>query len=885
MLNQGSVSAWVKTNTDTCQTVLSKSNTSDVVAETDEWAVKIGNCGGTTLIYVSKTSADSGIYGLSYSTATRTELIDNKWHHIAVTMDGSALKIYLDGVQKTITVNSGSNNGAFGPLNYWDGSLIGVSCSACGGIFTNNLFKGAIDELKIYNYARTAGQIKEDMNAGHPAPGSPVGTSVGWWRFDEGYGLTTGSAHNSGNCGASCNGNITNMVQGASSGWTNSGKFGKALNFDGTNDFVAMPSDLTQFKVTSAVTLSAWVNLTSTAAQRDIICKWTNTAATSAYCLYTNSSGQLVMGISDGASITTTTETTQTLNTGTWYHVIGVYNPSSDVTLYINGIQVKQNTTSIPAALGNPTTIMDIGAENAGTNPMNGSIDEPKVYAQNLTADQVKVDMNQAKAEQLGALSDNSSYQKQAANQEYCVPGDSTSCSSPLARWDFDEGSGTTIQDSSGHNNPLTRAAGATYTNGKFNKSLNFDGGGSSYVSDQGTVASNLSISAPATLEAWVKTSSDTCQTIYYNGYNVEFVDYRPWELMIGNGCTSNLTNELITIDRDSSAVYTLGYTTATRTELIDNKWHHITVTADGSAVQLYLDGVRKTLTVGAGSNNGSFGPVFPATEMFLGITVNSAFQIANPLKGSLDKVMLFNYARTPAQVAWDYNKGGPVAQWKMDECQGTTINDSSGNSFTGTLTNAATPGTCTTSGSWFNGVTGKRNYSISLDGSDDLIQVADNANLRFDSATQDFSLFAWVKRAANGTMNVISKEDADNDGYRLQFTSSDTVRCSVNAIDVDSSATITDTNWHLVGCTIARAGNGQVYIDGMANGTATAISSTAMATTSVIRLGAISYTTGSTLNGQIDDVKIYNYPLTATQVKTLYNDGAYRTGPVTGAP
>ena len=36
---------------------------------------------------------------------------------------------------------------------------------------------------------------------------------------------------------------------------------------------------------------------------------------------------------------------------------------------------------------------------------------------------------------------------------------------------------------------------------------------------------------------------------------------------------------------------------------------------------------------------------------------------------------------------------------------------------------------------------------------------------------------------------------------------------------------------------------------------------------------------------GQIDDLKIFNYGLTANQVKTLYNSGAARFAPSTGAP
>lgn len=45
--------------------------------------------------------------------------------------------------------------------------------------------------------------------------------------------------------------------------------------------------------------------------------------------------------------------------------------------------------------------------------------------------------------------------------------------------------------------------------------------------------------------------------------------------------------------------------------------------------------------------------------------------------------------------------------------------------------------------------------------------------------------------------------------------------------------------------------------------------------------------------NGQVDpsttlragDARIFNYALTASQVKTLYNNGAVNFGPVTGAP
>ena len=68
--------------------------------------------------------------------------------------------------------------------------------------------------------------------------------------------------------------------------------------------------------------------------------------------------------------------------------------------------------------------------------------------------------------------------------------------------------------------------------------------------------------------------------------------------------------------------------------------------------------------------------------NMELGRQINSRF-----LNAKIDNLKIYNYARSTAQIAWDYNRGGPVGWWKMDECQGSSLIDSSGNSNTGTIT------------------------------------------------------------------------------------------------------------------------------------------------------------------------------------------------------
>ena len=52
------------------------------------------------------------------------------------------------------------------------------------------------------------------------------------------------------------------------------------------------------------------------------------------------------------------------------------------------------------------------------------------------------------------------------------------------------------------------------------------------------------------------------------------------------------------------------------------------------------------------------------------------------------------------------------------------------------------------------------------------------------------------------------------------------------------------------------------------------------------VRLTPLDRACKSSLSNGVDEVKIYNYALTASQVKLLYNQGsAVRFGPVTGAP
>jgi len=98
-----------------------------------------------------------------------TGLTTNRWYHTAVTFDGSTYRLYVDGVE--INSNTGgapnANNRRF---------LLGAMDRSTN--IPTNHFNGWLDELRIWNTALTANQIREMMNQEIEQNGANVRGSV-----------------------------------------------------------------------------------------------------------------------------------------------------------------------------------------------------------------------------------------------------------------------------------------------------------------------------------------------------------------------------------------------------------------------------------------------------------------------------------------------------------------------------------------------------------------------------------------------------------------------------------------------------------------------------------------------------------------------------------
>ncbi|KKR82378.1 MAG: hypothetical protein UU73_C0007G0018 [Candidatus Daviesbacteria bacterium GW2011_GWA1_41_61] len=821
----------------------------------------------------------SGFVGCQIKTTTwqtavtsSTAITLNRWTHVACTYDKINLKISVNGVQtgsQALTTLPDDTSAVF---------KIGQDDSASTPY--SNL-TGVVDGFEFYNYALTSKQIVSDMNAGHPAVGSPLGSAVGYWKFDEGADNKcsggTNDVCNSGSGGSALDGAESGMAVPATStsGWTNSGKFGKALSFDGSNDFIVV-SDNAALNPTTAITASTWINISSyPASDKTILAKgnWA-AAATAAYELYLGSSGSILKFrfVNSSSSVNcdsggVTVNPAIPLNT--WTHIIATYD-GTNCKLFINGINKYTVNTGIQT-LKDEANNLNIGRRPDAVQYFAGSIDEVKIYDYALTSDEVKTEYNRGSSLVLGAAGNNSSYQPQAANQEYCIPGDTTSCAAPVGRWDLEEGTGTAVNDTSGNGKTGTWAGtGSHWTTGKMGKGGNFNGS-DDLVDTSNNPYSNSQISSGA-IEAWVKTTSNLAATKLiadiegYANINISSTGK-------AMGCSDGVCT----------------FATST-TSVNDGNWHHLVVVWSGTSyTRIFVDGKQED------SKTPTAAPAPDNTNRPFRIGAHSAG--GAPFTGQIDSVKVFGYARSAAQIAWDYNRGKPVGWWKMDECQGTVANDSSGNSNTGTITATSTLGTCTTSSTFWGGSggtgAGKRNYAPTFNGTGDYISVSNNSSLN----PTNFTISTWIKPTTVSTDYIVSKQDyASNQtyGYSFYINSSSKLQLRLgNQLNqwrdaADTGASIGTGSWIYVSVSWDGT-NASFYQNGILTSTIAPNNSGAMVNSSnTLNIGrwwttfdgGINY-----FNGQIDDVKIFNYALTATQVKDIYNSGAVNFGPLTGSP
>ena len=772
----------------------------------------------------------------------------NKWNHVCFTVEnGVAQKIYLNGILE------GTNTETEILSKIYDDVVIGAS-----GADHQDKFTGKIDEVKIYNYVLSQKQVIKDMNASAPVGGmSKVNKPIAWYKFDEGYGTV---ANNSGSIGSTINGTLRGTTIPT---WSNDGKINKALTFNGASSYVSKSDNNILDLRTGGYTATAWIKgSTQTGTHKIIIEKGGSSLADPGFWWSVKTDGKMDLGLTDGNNwLANFVGGSKVVTDNLWHHVAFVWNPSIGASVFVDGkIDINVGVTS--AADINSTDSFRIGGWSSTGYSFNGLIDEVKIYNYALSADEIKQDYNQGSSAVIGKSSQ--TIGATTTSLDYCIPGDTSHCAAPIAEYNFEEGVGTTAYDSSGNNLSGIFEGSPTWTLGKIGKGISFNGTSSVVKVLDNTIIKPNTITA----ELWFNTSDKT-KTGQRMLSKTEGSGYQ-LSLNENSACPSST---LCFLFNNGGTYYSATYASS---NLQNNTWYHMAGSYDGTTGKLFLNGIQvgTTATVAGTINQGAYNMCIGSETH--GVNCSSGFY-----QGKIDNVRIYNYARTPAQIAYDYNKGAPIGHWKMDECQGTTINDSSGNNNHGTLNigvggSQSSVGTCQSSGAWYNGKDGKINSAMSFDGNDDYINAGSPTNL---DVTSEISLGGWIKVSKLNVNNTIVTRGYILP-YKLSIDGNNKISWSIRNTDSTYSSDTSNTalsinKWYHVFLTFNDVTHEyRFYLNGVLDGSGT-FPKTMIKSFTTLLIGAYGNGTSDLFNGLIDDVRIYNYALTAEQVKQVYNGGA----------
>lgn len=214
----------------------------------------------------------------------------------------------------------------------------------------------------------------------------------------------------------------------------------------------------------------------------------------------------------------------------------------------------------------------------------------------------------------------------------------------------------------------FTSASGTTPT-GSY--ALSLDG------STESGAAGSMNLSGSAlSFEGWIKPSSFKSASPYISSImGTEVSDSNSAFLRLGDaGLANNKLQFVVSINNVQQKL-------ASATALNANTWYHVAATYDGANMKIYINGVLDATKAQTGSVN--------STGAF---NVGYLYNTSRNFNGKIDEVRVWKRALSQTEISQNMcNVSVPAtslaAYWKFNEGSGSTVQDTSGNGVTLTLT------------------------------------------------------------------------------------------------------------------------------------------------------------------------------------------------------
>lgn len=319
---------------------------------------------------------------ISSSVETTSLLNDDQWHHIAFVKNGTTLLLYVDGVLE----NSAPDNSVASTTNN-----SGLFLGRRGGGF-DNYWTGSMDELRIWNYARSITQINNTMK-------TTIATIIPGLVLNYNFNQGIANGDNSGFTVAIDK--SPSRINGRLNGFALNGS---TLEFDGLNRFVVIPdSNAIDFNTNDNFTVEAKLKIPSTPqvdlsfADNDIIEKLDQSSGSYPYVIRYINSGPLAGKITAARYADPNNPSvisTSLFNNNTWHHIAFVKD-GSNLLLYVDGILEGSETDNTIGTTVNNSRLY-LGRRGNGTNRWNGSMDDLRIWNIARSASQTSSNINTA---------------------------------------------------------------------------------------------------------------------------------------------------------------------------------------------------------------------------------------------------------------------------------------------------------------------------------------------------------------------------------------------------------------------------------------------------------------------------------------------------------
>jgi hypothetical protein len=562
---------------------------------------------------------NSGGYYSTNGTTSGFSYNVGSWNHVVVTWDSTAksLKIYLNGVQATTSLIQGSAVSGISNISNSYAGLIGSYIDSNGTSRTLH-YSGLMDSVVTWNKVISSTEVTQLYNNGNGGE----------------YPFSSNLMVSPNNKFGMDNGTLVNAT-------LTTGKIGNAFQFDGIDDYVALPNNSLNF--TGDFSVSAWIYVGNVSGEKYIISNSNGNAL--------NINFGWVFGLFDNklsfGSYANTTYTfwtsTNSIVANTWYHVLVTKKTSQSPKFYINGVLSNntypfqnastESTNPVYSSATYPNIKSSIGTYmyNNGSNSYGywiGKLDALNVWTKELTQSEVTELYNSGNGKQLDVTS---------------IVTSGLVLNLDASRKSSYPNTGTTWFDISGNGYDVTLTNGVTYgTTASGIMSFN----GTTQFATRATISPTFTVGC---IDMWIKPNTIINSSSDFSAIlTLATSTTSAWYVALGSA-TSLISGEYITI---SEAVSSKRVCVTDGGSLSANSWVNLLINYESGQYKIYLNNVLKNTV----TYNGGVLQLTTPNSIYIGCAAGESSPPRGFFNGDISNVKIYNRTLSSTEMTQNFN-------------------------------------------------------------------------------------------------------------------------------------------------------------------------------------------------------------------------------------